>query len=93
MKQIIKTSKKVNDGRTRSDVLSAMMTEVGELAEEIRVQQGLSTKSGDDGVFGEAVDVILCAVDMIYVDNPDVTVKEIEKYIAIKLKKWMEKNG
>lgn len=92
MENIIKTSKSIDDGRTRSDVLSAMMTEVGELAEEVRVQKGLSQKGDVDGVFGEAVDVILCAVDMIYVDNPDITVKEIEDYIALKLKKWVAKN-
>lgn len=69
-------------------VLSSLMEEVGELATEVAIWDGHSTKtSSEDGVLGEAIDVIICAVDLIYITHrtPE---EEIHKILKEKLAKW-----
>jgi uncharacterized protein YunC (DUF1805 family) len=64
---VLKVSGKVSNGRTVETVLMHLVTEVGELAQEVVVAEGRSYKApGRDGVVGEAVDVILCAVDLAW---------------------------
>lgn len=54
--------------RAPSEVLLHLFSEFGELAEEVTIADGGSYKAqGADGVVGEAIDVILCAVDFVYV--------------------------
>lgn len=54
--------------RMPTDVLLHLFSEFGELAEEVTIADGGSYKAqGADGVVGEAIDVILCAVDLVYV--------------------------
>lgn len=82
--------------RTKADVLVALMEEVGELATEISVDSGYSTKpEGKDGIVGEAIDIIICALDMIWVSSPNTTEAELEdhvmKILRVKLEKWKEK--
>ena len=87
--QIFETSDRVKNGRTPQQILGHLMTEVGELAEEILIDQGLSYKqAGRDGVVGEAVDVILCAMDIIRVADPTLTEEAITGIVARKLNKW-----
>lgn len=78
--------------RNHMEVLSALGEEYGELSTEVRIATGVSYKEpGKDGVFGEAVDNMLVSIDMIYVDNPEVTVQQITNYAALKLAKWQTK--
>jgi NTP pyrophosphatase (non-canonical NTP hydrolase) len=84
----------IEDGRTQHNVLAYTMTEVGELAEEIIIQHGHSYKDpGVDGVIGEAVDVIICALDMINISNPQITEDEILEIVIRKCKKWRIKTN
>lgn len=54
--------------RTPADVFLHLLSEYGELAEEVSIATGGSHKpEGADGVVGEAIDVVLCAVDLLYV--------------------------
>lgn len=90
--KILLLSSKIENSRDCKDILCSMSEELGELGKEVRVKYGPSYKSGDvDGILGESVDVILCAVDMIYTDNPNITVHDINQVIRRKLCKWAEK--
>lgn len=42
----------------------------------------------EDGVVGEAIDVILCAVDIIFQHNPDLTEQDLLPIVQRKLDKW-----
>lgn len=92
--QILEISKLIKTERDRTDVLCSVMEEVGELGTEVRIAKGSSYKvAGEDGVLGESVDAILALVDMIYVDNTDITVGEIHAIIYSKLNKWQLKES
>lgn len=81
-----------NAPRDRMEVLSALGEEYGELSTEVRIAQGLTYKTpSPDRVFGEAIDVLLVALDMIYVDNRHITEAEITAYARGKLDKWKRK--
>lgn len=90
--QILETSKRINNNRNIGLVFYSLIEEVGELSTEISIKEGFSLKKeGDDGIIGEAVDVVLCAIDAIYINNPSVTSKEISEVIQKKLLKWETK--
>lgn len=79
-------SKNIKNDRTEYDVFKHLCAE----SEEIR--QELSTNTpGEDGVMGECIDVILCALDMIFLDNPNITEQEIINYAHKKCEKWKNK--
>lgn len=91
IKQVFEVSKAVPN-RTINNVFMSLSEEVGELATEISIQDGYSTKPvGKDGIIGESVDVIACALDLIWVHNPEITEEEIMELLSKKLKKWKEK--
>lgn len=78
--------------RNLYSVLASLMSEVGELGEEIAIENGHSYKSkGADGVVGEAIDVIITALDMITVANPNLTEQEITEMARRKCDKWISK--
>ena len=87
-------SREIRNGRTLDQVLAHLMTEVGELAQEIIIEEGRSYKPpGKDGVIGEALDVINCALDIIYIMDSMITEDEIREINAKKLTKWRELAG
>lgn len=89
VKQIFESSDRIKNGRTPQQILGHLMTEVGELAEEVLIDQGLSYKqAGVDGIVGESVDVILCAMDIIRVADPMLSEEELMGIVARKLYKW-----
>jgi hypothetical protein len=47
---------------------------------------------GPDGVIGEAVDVLICALDIIKVHKPEITEEEIIKLVQDKCAKWKRKS-
>jgi hypothetical protein len=78
--------------RTKYSVLASTMSELGELAEEIAIAEKHSyKKQGSDGVVGEAVDTIICLLDLIHVHNPSVTEEELNHIAQLKLDKWVAK--
>lgn len=84
--------------RNKHDVLASLMEEVGEVATEVNVSTGYSSKDeGPDGILGECVDVITCALDLVWVSSPNMTDEEIEELIMqklkIKLEKWKQKKA
>lgn len=88
----LSASEEVVNNRTVYSSLAKAQAELGELAEEIRIKQGDSYKeAGEDGILGEAVDTISPIIDILYLDNPDITAEEIETAFMKKLQKWKEK--
>lgn len=87
---ILQTSHSINNGRSPYNVLTHLTSEVGELATEIEIKYGMvkNKQPGKDGVIGEAIDIIICAVDIIYIENPQITIDEILDIVKSKLVKW-----
>ncbi|UYE98549.1 hypothetical protein XbC2_120 [Xanthomonas phage XbC2] len=88
-------SKGTDDTRTNNYVFKKCMEELGEMALEDNIAEGLSYKdAGSDGVAGEAVDLAICAMDMFALQHPDNTAEEIHflflEYMGKKLNKWKE---
>jgi NTP pyrophosphatase (non-canonical NTP hydrolase) len=84
-------SKLVKNGRTPKEVLMVLMEEVGELATEISINDGFKNRqASEDGIVGEAVDVILAALDIIKIHQPDITSNELNGIALNKCKKWLE---
>jgi hypothetical protein len=89
--KVFEVSKAV-PARSRSKVFLKLSEEVGELALEVAVAQDETyKKGGSDGIVGEAIDVIICAMDLIYVDNPKIEAEVLVNILQKKLQKWIEK--
>jgi hypothetical protein len=87
---VFKTADTVPAGRESRDILTSLVEEVGELSTEIGIQSGHTGKTpGPDGILGESIDVILCALDMIRVNYPDVTEEDIVRLAEKKCDKWL----
>ena len=93
--EITKASFAVRDHRTAQDILTHAMTELGELALEIQIDEGKSYKqAGEDGIVGEALDVIICMVDIIHRQMyPFFEEKDLIDMARPKLQKWMDKQA
>lgn len=90
--EIFTASDEIKNNRTVQDVLNHTVTELGELAMEVIIDQGKSYKHpGKDGIIGEAIDIIACAVDIIRVHAPELTEEDIISIALPKLAKWKDK--
>jgi hypothetical protein len=76
----------IKNGRTKHDALRHLKSEVFELEDELE-----GTGDGADGVVGEAVDVIACALDIIVLERPDITDEEVAHILKLKCEKWMRR--
>ena len=89
---VFNTSDKIQNGRTPFEILAHLTEELGELAEETIIHEGLSYKStGKDGIVGEAVDAIICILDLVHRTHPDCTADQLAKIAELKCNKWKEK--
>lgn len=89
---ILNASWEVIDGRSKYYVLSKVGEEFGELSTEVGIVMGDSYKEpGKDGVVGEAVDMIISALDLIYLENPEIKEEELIAIAIPKLEKWKAK--
>lgn len=94
IEQVFKISDSVKNDRTVLGVLGHTMSELGELAEEVTIDQGQSYKDpGDDGVIGEAIDTIICILDLIRITYPNITEQDLQQIAEIKLQKWVDKTN
>lgn len=87
--------KGTDETRTNNYVFKKCMEELGEMALEDQIENGLSYKEpGTDGVAGEAVDLAICAMDMFALQHPGHSAKEITAlflvYMNKKLEKWKQ---
>lgn len=77
----------IQNGRTIKDAARHTGLELEELNEEIeKKEQGLV--AGPDGIVGEAIDIIACALDIIFVEAPETTNEEICAILLRKCEKW-----
>lgn len=73
----------------KQQIMNAITEETGELATEVAIDAGFKDREpGPDGIVGEAIDLIIAGTDMIYADNPDITMEEIQAIVAAKCDKW-----
>ncbi|SOK58392.1 hypothetical protein [Yersinia phage fHe-Yen9-04] len=84
--------------RTNNYVFKKCMEELGEMAVEDQIENGLSYKdAGSDGVAGEAVDLAICAMDMFALQYGHLNPEEIQEkfiiYMNKKLNKWKNTLG
>lgn len=91
-KTIFKTSDGIRNNRSLNDIFTYAVAELGELAEEVNIVTGYSSKQpGEDGIVGEAIDCIICLVDLIKIHKPNISEDEIEYILNKKLRKWYNK--
>jgi hypothetical protein len=84
-------TKRIRNGRTLRTIYEHGLNEMTEeLEPEITaVEEG--RPEGEDGVVGEAMDVILCKLDMIFEHRPDITRDELLALALRKCQKWERK--
>lgn len=80
----------IRDGRTLDDVWVHLQGEQMELLDEM-VLDSRGEPPGEDGIVGEAMDVILCALDLIYLHRPDLNIRELHEIATAKCEKWRRK--
>lgn len=85
--KILEVCQRINNGRTIPTVFTALEDEVRELREEV-VRHLAGQEPGPDGIVGEAIDCILCLVDLIYQKNPSISKGYILSIVTDKLTKW-----
>lgn len=92
IQKILDVSKSIDNGRDLSYIFTHLVEEVGELATELAIETGKSYKAaGEDGIVGEAVDAIICLIDIISMHQPEVTPEQLDAIMQKKLNKWIEK--
>lgn len=88
-------SQQVQDGRTIRDIFRHLCSEIDELNEEIIFEVN-KEPPGDDGIVGECIDVIACAIDIILQKNKDVPIEVLEPLLeermTQKCQKWVYKS-
>lgn len=77
----------IKNDRTVSSVMEHLKGEVLELEDEVAKYIN-NEPSGDDGILGEAVDVMICAMDLVYLKNPSVSSEYVFSVVEKKLAKW-----
>jgi hypothetical protein len=80
-------SQTINNGRSLHDIARHTESELVELYEEIE-KKAHNLTPGKDGIVGEAIDIIACALDAIVIEQPDITYEEICATIRTKCEKW-----
>ncbi len=83
---------RIDDGRSQVDSFNYLAAEVNELADEVA-----GVMPGPDGIFGEAVDVMINCIDMMRSEYPNLTLAQLEakvyEYTRTKCDKWEAKYG
>lgn len=87
VEEILAACERIKNDRNLCSVFLHLKEEVQELNTEV-IASVFSNAQGEDGIIGEAVDVILCAVDVIYQQNPSITKEQIAEVVARKIAKW-----
>jgi hypothetical protein len=86
LKMVRAYSERIQNGRSLEDINNHLHDELRELNMEM-----YGYESGEDGIAGEAIDVILCALDLIFKAAPDMTDADIVAYADKKCQKWARK--
>lgn len=80
----------ITPNRPRYSILSFAQSEFGELADEVAIAEGHSYKEpGKDGIVGEAIDTIICLIDLIRQEAPHLTEQDLIDIAEAKGEKWI----
>lgn len=79
-------SRQIVNGRTMTSAFKHLVGELRELRTEIR-----NVNTGVDGIKGEVMDVVNCALDILFQAHPEITLDEIDALMEAKCRKWMLK--
>ena len=82
----------IQNGRTLKDISRHLASEHVELNEEIALA-GEGKVAGPDGIVGESIDIIACALDAIFVHAPETTDEQICAILLAKCEKWARRYG
>ncbi len=78
----------IRNGRKPADAFKHLKSEIEELGVELE-----NGGSGADGIKGEVMDVINCALDILFLVHPEVTMDELDAIMEAKCQKWVRKYG
>lgn len=78
---------RIHNSRTMNSVAFHLEGEMSELQEEIG-KMVCCQEQGTDGVIGEAVDVLICAIDLAKIWDKSLTPEQIRTIVERKLAKW-----
>lgn len=92
MQMIFDVSDQVANDRSLRDIFAHGEEEIAELREELD-KFDVGAEPGEDGITGEAIDVILCMVDLIRRHDPTLTVDQLQQRMTVKMNKWLTKIG
>lgn len=84
---IVDRCHKIVNTRTMDSVIDHMKDEIIELEMEAYAYPVVVKPLAEDGILGEAIDVLLCAIDF-EVMRSGITAEEIQLKIIQKLDKW-----
>lgn len=79
-----KYSLEIKNNRNIRSILNHLKGEVKELDVEVEYVND----ENEDGIVGESIDIIACALDMIFIHKPDITISEIDEIMIRKCEKW-----
>jgi hypothetical protein len=86
----LKYCEDIKNGRTLDTVVEHWKGENQELDEELELHRD-GEPAGEDGIIGEAMDSMLCLIDMIYQVDPTITPERLKEVAKRKLEKWRNK--
>ena len=93
---VMEFADRIKNGRDKVSILESVEEEVVELREEVYLDVN-GIVPGPDGIFGEAIDVIVSALDLVRQERPNATLEELEQeieaYARVKCRKWEIKYG
>lgn len=93
MKDYLAQCKEIVNSRTIRSAFDHAMGEMFELDEALIISEN-GGDSDEDGVVGEATDVILCMLDIISQYSPELNMEQLEEiYFKRKMQKWKDKYG
>ncbi|WYN05132.1 hypothetical protein ISREJYDI_CDS0171 [Pseudomonas phage UNO-G1W1] len=93
IQRVVRTSKNVGSDN-RMNTFGSLVEEVGELSTELAISNGTKQREpSPDGVVGEAIDVLVCIIDLLYQELGDkITEQAFLERVQTKLDKWENKN-
>lgn len=93
IERVIRTSKNTGSDN-RMNTFMSLTEELGELATELAISNGTKKREpSPDGVVGEAIDVLVCVIDLLYQELGDtITEQGFLDHVQSKLNKWEGKN-
>lgn len=80
-------SKEIQNGRSLADIMRHTKSEMAELDDELALVEA-GAEEGKDGIVGEAIDVIACMMDLIFVHAPNTTDAQLTLLLLQKCEKW-----